>query len=152
MKKYLLKIIFIFIFILIGIIIYPTQVKATENYIEKVNLQKEIIIADADPGTGGGGGSTESGTNSGIINTDNYKPEITNNTRANSIISKVFGVLQIVGGIVIVISIALLGLNNILGSAGEKAQGQGRSIGILIGAIMIFGVSTVAKFILSVVE
>ena len=52
MKKYLLKIIFIFIFILIGIIIYPTQVKATENYIEKVNLQKEIIIADADPGTG----------------------------------------------------------------------------------------------------
>ncbi len=150
MKKYLLKI--IFIFILIGIIIYPTQVKATENYIEKVNLQKEIIIADADPGTGGGGGSTESGTNSGIINTDNYKPEITNNTRANSIISKVFGVLQIVGGIAIVISIALLGLNNILGSAGEKAQGQGRSIGILIGAIMIFGVSTVAKFILSVVE
>ena len=152
MKKYLLKIIFIFIFILIGIIIYPTQVKATENYIEKVNLQKEIIIADADPGTGGGGGSTESGTNSGIINTDNYKPEITNNTRANSIISKVFGVLQIVGGIAIVISIALLGLNNILGSASEKAQGQGRSIGILIGAIMIFGVSTVAKFILSVVE
>ena len=152
MEKYLLKIIFIFIFILIGIIIYPTQVKATENYIEKVNLQKEIIIADADPGTGGGGGSTESGTNSGIINTDNYKPEITNNTRANSIISKVFGVLQIVGGIAIVISIALLGLNNILGSAGEKAQGQGRSIGILIGAIMIFGVSTVAKFILSVVE
>lgn len=152
MKKYLLKIIFIFIFILIGIIIYPTQVKATENYIEKVNLQKEIIIADADPGTGGGGGSTESGTNSEIINTDNYKPEITNNTRANSIISKVFGVLQIVGGIAIVISIALLGLNNILGSAGEKAQGQGRSIGILIGAIMIFGVSTVAKFILSVVE
>ena len=152
MKKYLLKIIFIFIFILIGIIIYPTQVKATENYIEKINLQKEIIIADADPGTGGGGGSTESGTNSGIINTDNYKPEITNNTRANSIISKVFGVLQIVGGIAIVISIALLGLNNILGSASEKAQGQGRSIGILIGAIMIFGVSTVAKFILSVVE
>ena len=86
------------------------------------------------------------------VDTDNYKPEITNNTRANSIISKVFGVLQIVGGIAIVISIALLGLNNILGSAGEKAQGQGRSIGILIGAIMIFGVSTVAKFILSVVE
>ena len=152
MKKYLLKIIFIFIFILIGIIIYPTQVKAMENDIEKVNFQKYIVIAHTDPGTGGGGGSTESGTNSGIINTDNYKPEITNNTRANSIISKVFGVLQIVGGIAIVISIALLGLNNILGSAGEKAQGQGRSIGILIGAIMIFGVSTVAKFILSVVE
>lgn len=150
MKKYLFKI--IFIFILIGIINYPTQVKAMENDIEKVNFQKYIVIAHTDPGTGGGGGSTESGTNSGIINTDNYKPEITNNTRANSIISKVFGVLQIVGGIAIVISIALLGLNNILGSAGEKAQGQGRSIGILIGAIMIFGVSTVAKFILSVVE
>lgn len=152
MKKYLLKIIFIFIFILIGIIIYPTQVKAMENDIEKVNFQKYIVIADADPGTGGGGGSAESSTSSGEINTGNYKPEIINNTRANSIISKVFGVLQIVGGIAIVISIALLGLNNILGSAGEKAQGQGRSIGILIGAIMIFGVSTVAKFILSVVE
>ena len=91
-----------------------------ENDIEKVNFQKYIVIADADPGTGGGGGSAESSTSSGEINTGNYKPEIINNTRANSIISKVFGVLQIVGGIAIVISIALLGLNNILGSAGEK--------------------------------
>lgn len=149
MRKCLFKI--IFIFILIGIINYPTQVKATEN-IEKVNLQKGIIIADAMDGSGFGGSSAESSTSSGEINTGNYKPEITNNAKANSIIGKIFGVLQIIGGIAIVISIALLGFNNILGSASEKAQGQGRSIGILIGAIMIFGVSTVAKFILSVVE
>ena len=37
-------------------------------------------------------------------------------------------------------------------SADEKAQGKGKAVGILFGAIMIAGVSTIAKLILSVVE
>lgn len=86
------------------------------------------------------------------INTGSYKPTITNNSRANAMISKIFGALQVVGGIAIVISIAMIGFNSILGSADEKAQGKGKAVGILFGAIMIIGVSTIAKLILSVVE
>lgn len=103
------------------------------------------------------GGSTGNSSNdsSGIsdkVNTGNYKPEITNNTNANAMISKLFGALQIVGMIAVVLSIALVGFNTMLGSAEEKAQGKGKSIGILFGAIMITAVSTIAKLIISAVE
>ncbi len=141
MKKYLINIIFIFIILLI-ITNIPNQANASENtYIN-------IKIAESMDGSGGGGGSGSAGE----INTGSYKPTISNNSRANSMISKIFGALQVVGGIAIVISIAMIGLNNILGSADEKAQGKGKAVGILFGAIMIAGVSTIAKLILSVVE
>lgn len=139
MRKYLINIIFIFIILLI-ITNIPNQVNASEN--------TYIKIAESMDGSGGGGGSGSAGE----INTGSYKPTISNNSRANSMISKIFGALQVVGGIAIVISIAMIGLNNILGSADEKAQGKGKAVGILFGAIMIAGVSTIAKLILSVVE
>lgn len=139
MKKYLINIIFIFIILLI-ITNIPNRVNASEN--------TYIKIAESMDGSGGGGGSGSAGE----INTGSYKPTISNNSRANSMISKIFGALQVVGGIAIVISIAMIGLNNILGSADEKAQGKGKAVGILFGAIMIAGVSTIAKLILSVVE
>lgn len=139
MKKYLINIIFIFIILLI-ITNIPNRVNASEN--------TYIKIAESMDGSGGGGGSGSAGE----INTGSYKPTISNNSRANSMISKIFGALQVVGGIAIVISIAMIGLNNILGSADEKAQGKGKAVGILFGAIMIACVSTIAKLILSVVE
>lgn len=139
MRKYLINIIFIFIILLI-ITNIPNRVNASEN--------TYIKIAESMDGSGGGGGSGSAGE----INTGSYKPTISNNSRANSMISKIFGALQVVGGIAIVISIAMIGLNNILGSADEKAQGKGKAVGILFGAIMIAGVSTIAKLILSVVE
>lgn len=141
MKKYLINIIFIFIILLI-ITNIPNQVNASES------SYNNIKVAEAMAGPEGGGGSGSAGE----INTGSYKPTISNNSRANSMISKIFGALQVVGGIAIVISIAMIGLNNILGSVDEKAQGKGKAVGILFGAIMIACVSTIAKLILSVVE
>lgn len=144
MKRYLIKTILIII-LSITVIYIPNQV----NAVEKVEINSIKIAESMDAAFGGGGGG--SGT-SGEINTGSYKPTISNNSRANSMISKIFGALQVVGGIAIVISIAMIGFNNILGSADEKAQGKGKAVGILFGAIMIAGVSTIAKLILSVVE
>lgn len=142
MKRYLIKTILIII-LSITVIYIPNQVNASQN----ININS-IEIAEAMAGPEGGGGS---GT-SGEINTGSYKPTISNNSRANSMISQLFGALQVVGGIAIVISIAMIGFNSILGSADEKAQGKGKAVGILFGAIMIVGVSTIAKLILSVIE
>ena len=144
MKRYLINLI-IFVILIITIINIPNQVNAVENII---NVGDGIKIAEDMPGPVGGGG----GVISGEINTGSYKPTISNNSRANSMISKIFGALQVVGGIAIVISIAMIGFNSILGSADEKAQGKGKAVGILFGAIMIACVSTIAKLILSVVE
>lgn len=141
MKRYLVNIILVAL-LLITLTCIPNQVNAAEN----ININS-IKIAEAMAGPEGGGAG-----NSGEINTGSYKPTITNNSRANSMISKIFGALQVVGGIAIVISIAMIGFNSILGSADEKAQGKGKAVGILFGAIMIIGVSTIAKLILSVVE
>lgn len=146
MKKYLCKILIVFTFFVCIINSFPNQVKAIDKYI----INSSIKISDAMDATGGGG-STSSG-NSGKIDTGSYKPEITNNTKANSMIGKIFGALQIIGMIAIVLSIALVGFNTMLGSAEEKAQGKGKAIGILFGAIMITAVSTIAKLIISAVE
>lgn len=147
MKKYLCKILIVFTFFVCIINSFPNQVKAIDKYI----INSSIKISDEMDATGGGGGSTSSG-NSGKIDTGSYKPEITNNTKANSMIGKIFGALQIIGMIAIVLSIALVGFNTMLGSAEEKAQGKGKAIGILFGAIMITAVSTIAKLIISAVE
>ena len=141
MKRYLIKTILIII-LSITIIYIPNQVNASQN----ININS-IEIAEAMAGPEGGGSGT-----SGEINTGSYKPTISNNSRANSMISKIFGALQVFGAVATVISIAMIGINIILGSADEKAQGKGKAVGILFGAIMIVGVSTIAKLILSVVE
>lgn len=146
MKRYLINLI-IFVILLITIINIPNQVNAVENII---NIGDGIKIAEAMAGSEGGGGG-DSGS-SGVINTGSYKPTIYNNTKANSMIAKIFGALQVVGGVAIVISIAMIGFNSILGSADEKAQGKGKAVGILFGSIMIVGVSTIAKLIISVIE
>lgn len=141
MKRYLVNIILVAL-LLITLTCIPNQVNAAEN----ININSIKIAMEMAGPEGGGSG------NSGEINTGSYKPTITNNSRANAMISKIFGALQVVGGIAIVISIAMIGFNSILGSADEKAQGKGKAVGILFGAIMIIGVSTIAKLILSVVE
>ena len=146
MKRYLINLI-IFVILIITIINIPNQVNAVENII---NVGDGIKIAEDMPGPVGGAGGGD--VISGEINTGSYKPTISNNTRANSMISKIFGALQVFGAVATVISIAMIGINIILGSSDEKAQGKGKAVGILFGAIMIAGISTIAKLILSVVE
>lgn len=45
-----------------------------------------------------------------------------------------------------------MGFNTIIGSAEEKAVEEKKAIGLIVGAVMIFGVTTIAKFIISIVD
>ena len=70
----------------------------------------------------------------------------------NSIVGTILGALQIIGGFAIVLGIAVVGFQILLGSANDKADGKGKAIGFIIGAIMLFSITTIAKLIISAVE
>ena len=70
----------------------------------------------------------------------------------NSIVGTILGALQIIGAFAIVLGIAIVGFQILLGSANDKADGKGKAIGFIIGAIMLFSITTIAKLIISAVE
>lgn len=82
----------------------------------------------------------------------NYRPTVQLEGTPKTIIATILGVLQAIGGILIVISIALIGFNTIMGSASEKAIAKEKFVGLFIAAVVILGGSTLAKMIASVAE
>lgn len=83
---------------------------------------------------------------------EEYRPQPDFGTTPKSVISKILGALQVVGIILIVISIALIGFNTIIASASEKAAAQEKYVGILVAALLMTGGSVLAKLIISVAE
>ena len=105
----------------------------------------------------GTGSTSSSGTSSGggssslNINTSNYKPGTpTLGTTTSQKVGIILSALQAVGAIGIVVAIALIGFDMILGSASEKAISKEKMIGILVAAIMITGGTTIAKVIVNI--
>ncbi len=98
--------------------------------------------------------SSDSGTYMAdlTIDTSQYKPKPQQNTKMNSIVGTILGALQIIGGFAIVLGIAVVGFQILLGSANDKADGKGKAIGFIIGAIMLFSITTIAKLVISTVE
>lgn len=86
------------------------------------------------------------------IDPSQYKPEPQQNTKMNSIVGTILGTLQVIGAFAIVLGIALVGFQILLGSANDKADGKGKAIGFIIGAIMLFSITTIAKLVISAVE
>lgn len=98
--------------------------------------------------------SSDSGTYMAdlTIDTSQYKPKPQQNTKMNSIVGTILGALQIIGAFAIVLGIAVVGFQILLGSANDKADGKGKAIGFIIGAIMLFSITTIAKLVISAVE
>lgn len=86
------------------------------------------------------------------IDPSQYKPEPQQNTKMNSIVGTILGTLQVIGAFAIVLGIAVVGFQILLGSANDKADGKGKAIGFIIGAIMLFSITTIAKLVISAVE
>ena len=104
---------------------------------------------------GGTSNRVEGNSDKGLPTLDNsYKPEVTITTGGSvmKIVVTILSTLTVVGVVVIVVSIALIGFNSILGSANGKAQGQEKYIGLFIAALVITGASILAKMIITVAE
>lgn len=91
-------------------------------------------------------------TSDGIPNTGKYQPSIDTNPISRGILEKILSILQVIGVIGIVISVAMLGFKTVMGSASDKAVEQEKYGGILIATVMITSGISIAKFIISTLE
>lgn len=79
----------------------------------------------------------------GTINPDTSKAG-----SVQTIGEQVIGIIQVVGSLVAVGVIVVLGIKYMMGSAAEKAEYKKTMIPYLIGAVLIFGASAIAKAVI----
>ena len=91
-------------------------------------------------------------TSDGIPDPTKYQPNINTNPVSKGILEKILSILQVIGVIGIVISVAMLGFKTVMGSASDKAVEQEKYGGILIATVMITSGISIAKFIISTLE
>lgn len=66
------------------------------------------------------------------------------------IAGRVLGLLQVISAILAVILIAYLGLKMLIGSANEKADVQKQFIPLIIGTVIVFAATSIAKLLLGI--
>jgi type IV secretory pathway VirB2 component (pilin) len=59
----------------------------------------------------------------------------------------IFGIIQVVGVVLSVIILAIIGIKYMIGSAEEKAEYKKTFIPYIVGAVLIFGASTLANVV-----
>lgn len=64
----------------------------------------------------------------------------------------IMGTLQIVGVVVAAIILTIVGIKYMMGSAEEKAEYKKTMIPYIVGAVLIFGATTIANFVFQVVS
>ena len=116
------------------------------NFNPNVYAKFQTQLADSGRGT-----SSEPSVNSkgNPTNLDIFQPSVPNSPKANDILGTILGWLQVIGIFIGVISIAIIGFNLIIGSAGEKAEMQSKMGGVFIGAVLVTTGVTIAKFIIN---
>lgn len=88
-----------------------------------------------------------------MISADDYKPtEGTDLGRMGEIGDTIIGGIQLVGSILSVIILIIIGIRFIMGSAEEKAEYKKSLMPYLIGAIMLFSISTFLGIIKAIVN
>lgn len=70
----------------------------------------------------------------------------------NTVGKNIVGIITTVGIIVAVIVLLILGIKYMMGSASEKAEYKKTMIPYLVGAVLIFGASAIAKAIIAMSE
>ena len=77
-------------------------------------------------------------------------PASTSTDGLQSMAGKVLGIIQVATVVVAVVLIAWFGFKFVLGSANEKAEYQKSFIPLIIGVIVVFAATSIAKLIFSV--
>lgn len=92
--------------------------------------------------SGGSGGSSEHATLE--INPDTYKPDnISDATEFTNAVNILIGTLRVIGTIISVVTIIIIGIKFIMGSASERAEYKETLIPYLIGAVLVFAIPNI---------
>ena len=68
---------------------------------------------------------------------------------AMDVANRVIGLLQVASAVAAVVLIAVFGFKFIMGSAGEKVEYQKSFIPLIVGVVVVFAASSIAKLIFS---
>ena len=76
-----------------------------------------------------------------------WQADESSSAELNDIVGTILGFVQVIGSAIAVIMIVVLGIKYMVGSAEEKAEYKKTMIPYLVGAICIFGASTIANVV-----
>lgn len=126
------KLSFIFIIAIVCVMVFPYIVSATE-----IVVTQEITKVSTDLGLG---------------DLNNYKGDGENTTKFISKVEGILSIIQMVGVILSVIILVMIGIKYMLGSVEEKADYKKSMIPYLIGAFMVFSVTTLPQLIYKFIQ
>lgn len=88
-------------------------------------------------------------TGSSIV--DNITPNTSNvdSSKLTEMAGKILGLIQIASAVAAVILIAVFGFKFIMGSANEKADYQKSFIPLIVGVVVVFAATSIAKLLFS---
>lgn len=75
------------------------------------------------------------------------QPKTSNTAQIDNVGQKIMGILQTLGIVVAVIVLMILGIKYMMGSAEEKAEYKKTMIPYVVGAVLIFGATTIANMV-----
>lgn len=87
-----------------------------------------------------------------IENPDYWAPSVQVNEELNEKVGSILGVVQALGVVISVIVLMILGLKYMLGSAEERAVNKQDMIPYLVGAMMVFSVTTIPNLVYTITE
>lgn len=100
------------------------------------------------------GSSSTTNGGSGTFNPDDYEPDsttqVTNGDELAKAGSKIMGTVMSIASVIAVLTFSIIGIKYMLGSVEEKAQYKKTLFPYLVGAIMVFGITTVIQIISAV--
>lgn len=76
-------------------------------------------------------------------------PDYSNSTEITNIGQKITSIISTVGIVIAVVVLLILGIKYMIGSASEKAEYKKTMIPYLVGAVLVFGASAIAKVVVS---
>ena len=91
----------------------------------------------------------------GQFNTNDWNPTgstVKEEQKLKDIGNKIIGTIQVVGSIVSVIAIMIIGIRYMAGSVEEKAQYKETLGPYFIGAVLVFGITTVLKIVYDIAQ
>lgn len=71
-------------------------------------------------------------------------------TGLSTVIGKLLGFLQVASGLVAVLMIAIVGFNYIISTPEIKDEMKKKMLPIIIGIVLVFGATSIAKFLIGV--
>ncbi len=82
----------------------------------------------------------------------NMKPNYNDNSGIATVGQKIVSIISTIGVVVAVIVLLVIGIKYMIGSASEKAEYKKTMIPYLVGALLIFGASAIAKVVVKMAQ